>query len=145
MTGHPDGEAAVRSAAGELRFMRGGHLSDRRGSKWSVEGDHAVLELHERDGLIDSRTYPDALARIWEALRCPTSGDVLASARPGYEFLDWGRQHHIGGGSHGALHANDSHAALIWSGTADEGPAARPQWSLRDIVPMTLAHFGLEP
>ena len=50
------------------------------------------------------------------ALRCPTSGEVLASGRPGYEFLDWGGAHHIGGGSHGSLHANDSNAVLLWAG-----------------------------
>ena len=34
--------------------------------------------------------YPDALARLWSALTCPTSGEVLLSAAPGYEFIDWG-------------------------------------------------------
>jgi hypothetical protein len=144
MTDHPDGEAAVRSATGELRFAPRGDLRDRGGAAWSVDGDLGVLELHERDGVLHSRAYPDALARIWAALRCRTSGDVLASARPGYEFLDWGRQHHIGGGSHGSLHANDSLGALIWTGTADAGPGARAQWTLCDVMPMTLEHFGLE-
>ena len=59
---------------------------------------------------------------------------MLASARPGYEFLDWGGAHHVGGGSHGSLHANDSlgGAALVRHrpGRAD----AREQWALRDIV-----------
>ena len=72
-----------------------------------------------------------------------TSGELLASAAPGFEFLDWGGAHHVGGGSHGALHANDSLGSLIWCGT---GPPAdcREQWSLRDIVPMIDEHFGVE-
>jgi hypothetical protein len=68
---------------------------------------------------------------------------VVASARPGWEFLDWGRSHHIGGGSHGSLHANDSLGSLLWCGTGPIDTAAREQWTLRDIVPMVLEHFDL--
>ena len=49
-------------------------------------------------------------------LTCPTSGEVLLSAAPGYEFIDWGRQAHVGGGSHGSLHACDSLGALVVCG-----------------------------
>jgi hypothetical protein len=142
MSDHPDGEAIVRSSEGELRFRPGGDLEDLRGGRWSVDGDRAVLELAAEDGRVSSRSYPDALARVWSALRCRTSGEVLLSAAPGYEFRDWGGGHHVGGGSHGSLHATDSHAALIWCGT---GPAvdAKPQWSLRDVTPMVLDHFGV--
>ena len=70
--------------------------------------------------------YPDALARVWSALTCPTSGEVLLSAAPGYEFLDWGRQAHVGGGSHGSLHASDSLGALVLCGVALRRARARP-------------------
>jgi hypothetical protein len=143
---HPDGEAIVRGERGgevaELRFSPRGDLEDQRGARWSVEGDLDLLALQVGDGRIASATYPDALARAWSALRCRTAGDVLASARPGFEFLDWGGAHHVGGGSHGSLHANDSHASLIWCGTGPEA-SSREQWSLRDITPMVAAHFGL--
>ena len=143
LTDHPDGEAAVHSDRGELRFAPRGDLTDLRGDSWSVEGDEDVLALAVRDGRVSSDKYPDALGRVWAALRCRTAGEVLASARPGWEFLDWGRSHHIGGGSHGSLHANDSLGSLIWCGTGPENPAIREQWTLRDIVPMVLEHFGL--
>jgi hypothetical protein len=143
MTDHPDGEAAVSSRTGELRFAPRGHLADMRGGRWSVEGDLSVLDLRERDGRLLSDDYPDALARIWSALRCRTAGEVLASARPGWEFLDWGRSHHIGGGSHGALHANDSLGSLLWCGTGPDTTDAREQWTLRDVVPMILDNFGV--
>jgi hypothetical protein len=142
-TDHPDGEAAVRSARGEVRFAPGGDLTDERGERWSVEGDLRSLALTVDDGRVASETYPDALARIWAALRCRTSGDVLLSAAPGYEFLDWGRQHHVGGGSHGSLHANDSLGVLLWAGVDHEQP--RERWALRDITPMILRHFGCGP
>ena len=148
MTGHPDGEAAIlRAGPGdqprELRFAPRGELSDLRGRRWSVEGDRGVLGLEERDGVLDSERYPDALGRVWDALRCRTAGEVLVSAEPGYEFVDWGGAGHVGGGSHGSLHANDSHGALLWCGTGPEA-AARGQWTLRDIAPMIDDHFGVE-
>ena len=142
MTDHPDGEVAVRNAQGELRFAPRGDLVDRRGQAWSVEGDLSVLALEVDGERIDSRRYPDGLGRVWSALRCRTAGEVLASAKPGYEFLDWGRSHHIGGGSHGSLHAVDSFGSLLWCGTGPESVEARDQWALRDIVPMVLEHFG---
>jgi hypothetical protein len=143
LTDHPDGEAAVHSRTGELRFAPRGDLVDRQGESWSVEGDLSVLALEVVDGRVDSVQYPDALGRVWSALRCRTAGEVLASARPGWEFLDWGRSHHIGGGSHGALHANDSYGSLLWCGTGPDRADAREQWTLRDIVPMVLDHFGV--
>src|SRR3954462_10701171 len=143
MTDHPDGEVAVRSTRGELRFAPRGDLVDRRGDSWSVEGDASVLALETDGERVDSRRYPDALGRVWAALRCRTAGEVLASAKPGYEFLDWGRAHHVGGGSHGSLHAVDSFGSLLWCGAGPDSAEAREQWTLSDIVPMVLAHFGV--
>jgi hypothetical protein len=141
---HPDMvEASVRGERGELRFAPGSDLTDLRGERWSVDGDLSLLDLAVEDGIVSSRTYPDALGRLWSSLRCPQSGEVLLSAAPGYEFLDWGRAHHIGGGSHGSLHANDSYGSLLWCGTGPAAPDERPQWSLRDVVPMIREHFGL--
>jgi Type I phosphodiesterase / nucleotide pyrophosphatase len=143
LTDHPDGEAAVHSRTGELRFAPRGDLIDLRGESWSVDGDRSVLALELRDARVRSERYPDALGRVWSALRCRTAGEVVASARPGWEFLDWGRSHHIGGGSHGSLHANDSFGSLLWCGTGPENVGVREQWTLRDIAPMVLGHFGV--
>jgi hypothetical protein len=141
-----DGEGRVRSARGELRFAPGGELEDLRGERWSVEGELAVLAAEVRDGRFESTSYPDALARIWSAVGCPTAGDVLLSAEPGYEFVDWGGQAHVGGGSHGSLHASDSLGALLWHGTdgpeGSRSPADREQWSLRDVARIIRDHFG---
>jgi hypothetical protein len=130
------------SAHGELRFSPGGPLQDARGVHWSVEGPLAVIDASVGDGRLLTPDYPDVLARVWAALTCPTSGEVLLSAAPGYEFIDWGRQAHVGGGSHGSLHASDSLGALIACGV--ELPAQEPaQWAIRDIAPLVLGHFGL--
>jgi hypothetical protein len=143
LTDHPDGEAAVRSEHGEFRFAPRGDLADLRGESWSIDGDRSVLALDVRDGRVSSDRYPDALTRIWSALRCRTAGEVLASARPGWEFLDWGRAHHVGGGSHGSLHANDSYGSLLWCGTGPASVSAKEQWTLRDVAPMIHEHFGI--
>jgi predicted AlkP superfamily pyrophosphatase or phosphodiesterase len=137
-------EAAVRTRRGELRFAPGGELEDIRGGRWSVEGELAALRAEVQDGRFLCTEYPDALARIWSALSCPTAGDVLLSAAPGYEFVDWGGADHVGGGSHGSLHRSDSLGALLWCGTGPDSRDARAQWSLRDVTPMIREHFGLE-
>ena len=128
---------------GELRFSPDGPLIDLRGATWNVEGALEVLGVSVQDGRLLSPDYPDALARVWSALICPSSGEVLLSATEGYEFIDWGRQAHVGGGSHGSLHASDSLGALILAGVALPDPAPE-QWAIRDLAPIMLAHFGLE-
>ncbi len=135
-------EGVVRTTRGELRFSPGGELSDVRGEPWHVEGDLDALRARVEDGRILTPDYPDGLARAWSALSCPTAGDVLLSAAPGFEFVDWGGQHHVGGGSHGSLHRSDSLGALAWCGVGP-GVDAREQWTLRDVVPMVREHFGL--
>jgi len=127
---------------GELRFAPGGPLTDPRGRGWRLEGSLGVIGGSEQRGVFVTPDYPDALARVWSALLCPTSGEVLLSARPGYEFLDWGRQAHVGGGSHGSLHASDSLGALVMTGLELPDPAP-PQWTIRDVASLTLSHFGL--
>jgi hypothetical protein len=136
-------EAVVRSPRGELRFAPGGEVSDDRGHSWSFEGELATLDAEVQDGRWICTEYPDALGRLWSALQCPTAGDVLLSAEPGYEFVDWGGADHVGGGSHGSLHRSDSLGALIWCGTGPDSRDAQTQWSLQDVTPMVWRHFGV--
>jgi hypothetical protein len=136
-------EAVVSSPLhGELRFAPGGPATDARGLGWSLDGELAALDATVEDGRLLSPGYPDALSRVWSALTCPTSGEVLLSAATGYEFIDWGRQAHVGGGSHGSLHASDSLGALIVSGVTLPDPAPA-QWAIRDVAALVLGHFAL--
>jgi hypothetical protein len=136
-------EAVISSPAhGELRFRPGGPVLDPRGLPWSVEGALAALGGSVREGCLLTPEYPDALARVWAAVTCPSAGEVLLSAAPGWEFIDWGRQAHVGGGSHGSLHACDSLGALLLCGV--EGSEQEPeQWAIRDVAPLVLSHFGV--
>ena len=138
-----DGDGVIaRAGGGELRFAPGTSVTDPRGGRWRVHGDLGVLGATELGGRLESPQYPDALARVWAALTCPRSGDVVLSAAPGWEFPDWGGVDHVGGGSHGSLHASDSLGALVFCGV--EAPAERladGRWSIRDVAPMAVGHF----
>jgi hypothetical protein len=139
--GNPAEAVLARAGVGELRFCPGGELADARGRMWSVEGELAVLDgAAVSEGRLDTPHHPDALARAWSALVCPTSGEVLLSAAPGYEFVDWGGQAHIGGGSHGSLRREDSLAALVLCGV--EAKRAPERWTICDVAALITAHFG---
>ena len=128
-------------AAGELRFAPG--RRPRRRARAALERSRATRPRSSSTraaGGWTSETYPDALGRLWSALACPHSGDVLVSAELGYEFVDWGGADHVGGGSHGSLHRDDSEGVLLLCGV--DAPE-REQWSLADVTPLVLEHFGV--
>jgi hypothetical protein len=138
------GEWAVVERPGQqLRFRPGGDVADLRGAHWELEGEHSVLAARIEDGRLRSETYPDPLARVWSALTAPHSGDFVVSLTPGFEAVDWGGVTHAGGGSHGALHAGDSLGPLLFVGCGPKSADQRDQWTLRDVAPAVLEHFGL--
>jgi type I phosphodiesterase/nucleotide pyrophosphatase len=133
VVGYRDGDwLAVRRGDGRLRFRRGSATTDERGNGWEIEGD--------RD-LLDPALYPNALERLEGALLCPTAGDVIVSAQPGWEFADSGGIHHLGGGSHGSLRAEDSFVPLVTAGfpASESFPALA---SITDVQPYVCRHFG---
>ena len=138
-----DGEAWAVLGEAELRFKPGSQFVDRRGQRWDVDGDLIVLDLFVEGDEIHSEEYPDALARVWSALNCPGSGDLIVTPELGYEFLDWGSVAHVGGGSHGSLHKADSAAQLIVTGTGESRREQRA-WSIADVNSLVLEHFGVE-
>jgi hypothetical protein len=135
--------ARVERRGEVLRFRPGGEVADLRGGRWEVEGELRVLEARIEDGKLRSEEYPDPLQRVWSALTAPHSGDWVLSLAEGFEALDWGGASHAGGGSHGALHAGDSLGPLLFVGCGPESAGEREQWSLRDVAPAILDHFGI--
>jgi hypothetical protein len=134
-------EAILRRPDGsELRFAPGGDVRDGRGRTWRLDGPLAVLGAQLRDGRLHAPEHPDALARVWAALNCANSGDVLLSAARGYEFLDLGGQAHVGGGSHGSLRAEDSLGAAIVCGI--EPLDGREQWAIGDFAGLAERYFA---
>jgi Type I phosphodiesterase / nucleotide pyrophosphatase len=142
-------EWAVVERGGEsVRFRPAtdgdGALADLRGGRWQLEGEPAVLAAEIEDGRLRSEAYPDPLARVFAALAAPHSGDFVISLEEGFEAVDWGGTSHAGGGSHGALAAGDSLGPLLFVGCGPESADEKEQWTLRDVAPVVLEHFGLE-
>jgi nucleotide-binding universal stress UspA family protein len=136
--------AAVERGGKRLRFRPGDEVADLREARWDLEGDPEVLAAVVEDGRIRSDEYPDPLARVFAALTAPHAGDLLVSLTPGYEAVDWGGVSHAGGGSHGSLHRGDSLGPLLFVGCGPDDPGEREQWTLRDVAPAVLEHFGLK-
>jgi hypothetical protein len=138
-------EAVVRRGGAELRFRPGSGRPDRRGRGWDLDGDLGALGLELRDGMLHSDDYPDPLSRLWSALTAPHAGEILISAAPGYELVDWGGVTHCPGGSHGALEAGDSLGPLLLCGFEPGTHLEHEQWTLRDVAGLVLGHFGAAP
>jgi hypothetical protein len=138
-------EACVRNGSRELRFLPGSSVEDHYGARWEVEGELSALDAELADGHVESRTYPDAFRRLWSALRCGGTGDVLVSAAHGYEFVDWGGGAHVGGGSHGSLRRGDSLGPLVFVNCGPDLDRAAPprRWSICDVNEIVLEHFGV--
>jgi Type I phosphodiesterase / nucleotide pyrophosphatase len=136
-----DDHAVVRHAGRELRFTAGGTERDSRGNTWTIEGDRAALELEAGD-VVSSASYPNALERLWQILHCVNAGDVVASAAPRFEFCDSGGASHLGGGSHGSLHAADSLVPLAAVGLHD-APELPPERSIEDIAALCASQLGI--
>jgi predicted AlkP superfamily pyrophosphatase or phosphodiesterase len=132
----------VRRAGRELRFSRDeGGRPDRRHTRWSIAGDGDVLEL-EGEGGLSSRRYPNPLERLAGLLDSVNAGEVVCSAALGHEFLDAGGSHHLGGGSHGSLLAEDSTVPLVTAGL--DAPGALPaEPSITDVRGLVLGALGL--
>ncbi|MEO7197650.1 MAG: alkaline phosphatase family protein [Solirubrobacterales bacterium] len=137
-------EAAVRRDGHELRFSLdpSGEAIDARGESWSLDGDLAALGATVRDGRVDAPEYPDALMRLWSAVRNPNSADLLLSLAPTYECVDWGGATHIPGGSHGSLLAEDSLGTLLTVGLDGRRPELE-QWAISDVAGLIDGHFGI--
>ena len=142
--GRPEAAWLVVARDGEeLRVAPGEAVADRRGLGWTLEGEEGVLGLERSEGIADSEQFPDALARLWSAHHSPYAADVLLSATPGHELVDWGGTTHIPGGSHGSLHASDSLAPMLTVELDCEIPE-RDQWAISDVAALVRAHFGVE-
>ena len=136
---------AARNADGHLEFWRGTEggdtAKDAYGTVWSWRGDLSVLDAHVEDGRLRWNDYPNAFERIAGALDAPKSGAVWFTARPGCEFEVPGGKAHVGGASHGGLHALESLCPLVIAGpTKVDLPE---EMRSVDIAPLCLELLGL--
>jgi hypothetical protein len=145
LTGESPDAYCVESQRGRLAFRRGavgdGTACDAFGTEWSWRGDLEALDVEIDGTAIVYGEYPNAFERIAGALDAANSGEVWLTARPGCEFEVPGGKPHIGGGSHGALHALDSLSPVIVGG----GGQARLPRAMRslDIAPLCMELLGI--
>ena len=95
--------------------------------------------IARRDGVdfpVDELEHPDAGNRVRAALANPNAGELLVSAAEGWEFVDLGGRHHVGGGSHGSLVAGDSIVPVLTIGV--DATIER----ITDVAPAAVAHFA---
>lgn len=146
----PEPSSPVGGSGGRSKLERE-TVADRRGRSWSVAGDLEALGATIEGGRIEAPEYPDALGRLWSALRSPHGGDLIVSLALGYECVDWGGTAHVPGGSHGSLRREDSEGPLLFVGCGPDSPDAATavrhrdtgQWGLQDVGPVIREHFGL--
>ena len=135
----------VESSRGRLAFERKSgaeSVCDGFGSSWHLSGDREVLDVNIDGQRLHYGTYPNALERSEGAMSSELSGDLWITARPGCEFEAPGTKAHVGGGSHGALHALDSLSPVIVSGVP-RGFTLPNDFRSVDIAPLCMQLLGL--
>jgi hypothetical protein len=136
----------VASARGVIEFSRdvatGSAGSDAFGNAWTWRGDAEALDLRQDGRSIAFGHYPNAFERIAGALDLEKNGELWVTARPGCEFEAPGGEAHIGGASHGALHALDSLCPVIIAGGGRRRRLPADMRSL-DIAPLCMEILGI--
>lgn len=123
-----------------MRFWRGGPYRDVYGRRWSVEGELTVLDVAADGDLLLFDTFPDAFSRLYGAFFSQSAPVVVVSAAIGYEFLSECAPTHLGGGSHGSLHKQDSIIPLLVAGAAHR---FRTPARLVDVKDFILQELGV--
>jgi hypothetical protein len=136
----------VLSSRGRLEFSRpddtAGSCADAFGGRWIWRGDGDAVDLMMDDGTVEFDQYPNAFERIAGALDLDQSGELWVTARPGCEFEVPGGKAHVGGASHGALHALDSYSPVIMAGGPVRPRLPRHMRSV-DIAPLCMDMIGI--
>ncbi|GED72794.1 hypothetical protein BRE01_64960 [Brevibacillus reuszeri] len=123
-----------------LRFWRDGTYPDAYGVKWGIEGDVSVLDVQFDGEQLLFDTYPDAFSRLYGSLFSQSGHVIAITAAKGYEMLSEYFPTHLGGGSHGSLHKQDSLIPLLIAGAKHKiGLPAR----LVDVKDFILCELGI--
>jgi hypothetical protein len=136
------GEFVVSSRRGQIQFARGDGPRDDFGTRWTWTGEPDALRFACDRGEIEWREYPNAFERIAGVLDAAHGGQIWATAIPGCEFEVPGGDAHVGGGSHGALHALDSLSPVIAAGPPGAVVVPRSFRSV-DIAPLCARSLGI--
>jgi hypothetical protein len=135
----------LASAKGTLEFWRGAtgnnHARDAFGNTWSWLGELTVVDARIEDGMFAWNDYPNAFERLAGILEHENSATLWVTAKPGCEFEVPGSAAHVGGSSHGGLHALESYCPLIVAGP--ERITLPRHLRTVDVAPLCLNLLGL--
>lgn len=124
----------------QMRFRKKGPFTDIYGESWTIEGDRSVLDLRiDQNGVVSFDAYPDALSRLYGALFSQDIPVIVITAAPGYEFLSECAPTHLGSGSHGSMHKQDSIIPLLVAGTTRRIPRPVRLVDVKDFILQELA------
>jgi hypothetical protein len=127
------GSARITSANG--RFSYRTITGDPLGAGCELEH---VTSLDAYEALARS-DYPDAIVQIAQIASCARSGDIIVSAKPGWDFREkWEPIRHVS--THGSLHRDHMLVPLLTSGLLRGTPRRTA-----DVMPSALAALGLPP
>jgi hypothetical protein len=135
----------VATHRGRIEFTRDAASAsgtDVFGGGWTWSGDPAALALEQDGRTILFSDYPNAFERIAGVLDLDESGEIWLTAKPGCEFEVPGGEAHVGGASHGALHALDSLSPVIIAGGGVRRRLPRHLRSV-DLAPLCMDLLGL--
>ncbi len=134
-TRRPSRGSSRSPAHGELRFCPAGPR-DARGVRWSIEGSLAVIDATVSDGTPADPRLPGCPGPRVVGAHVPDLGRGAAVRRPWLRVHRLGCAAHVGGGSHGSLHASDSLAPLVPACGVRAARRAPGQWTIRDVAPL---------
>jgi hypothetical protein len=135
----------VSTHRGRLEFSRAADSmsgADAVGGAWTWSGDPGALTVQQEGTMILFADYPNAFERIAGVLDLDKSGEIWVTAKPGCEFEVPGGEAHVGGASHGALHALDSLSPVIIAGGTSRHVLPRHMRSV-DIAPLCMEILGV--
>ena len=103
-----DGKATLEVRDKNFAYHPEGADPLKLGGELCVNGHRAALEA-----TFDSE-YPDSLYQVQQLFQSRRAGDLVVSARTGYDLRDfWEYPEHLG--SHGSLHRSHMHVPLIYN------------------------------
>ncbi|GED31388.1 alkaline phosphatase family protein [Brevibacillus centrosporus] len=123
-----------------MRFWKNGPNRDIYGLTWGIEGDLGVIDARIEGDVLLFDKFPDAFSRLYGSIFSQTGPVVVMSAAESYEFLSECAPTHLGGGSHGSLHKQDSIIPLLIAGSSSK---FRTPARLVDVKGFILQELGV--